>query len=286
MNAPALPESRIYTFVDEARTFVLHFLEGQKLIQDLALIHPITGLGFAYFRKVVLTVQPLICLLKPGEHLGIYLDSSAPYFRLKLETSTGGNMRTMLLPEDFREFPETFTGLLRLNKFSPNQPTPYQSLVEAEGLTLNSLINRVLADSFQNQGSVLLGERSDQSALLLPLPEDPQQADSGEVPDVSEQLATLVPMLQTVMSQALLAPEAIVAALTEHGFQHLAGRTVRFRCECSLERMAQNIIMAYRNELDSLFDPGQEALAITCEYCKAQYAVTRSDLEEANQLFN
>lgn len=286
MNTPALPDSRIYTFVDEARTLVLHFLEGQKLIQDLALVHPVTGAGFAYFREVVLTVQPLVCLLKPGETLGVYLDSSEPYFRLKLETGADGNMRTMLLPEDFREFPETFTGLLRLNKFSPNQPTPYQSLVEAKGLSLDSLINRVLTDSFQNQGTVLLGERSDQSTLLLPLPEDPKRVESGDWPKLSEQIAALTPTLQTVMTQALLDPEVIVATLTKHGFQYLAGRTVQFRCECSLQRMAQNVVMAYRNELDSLFDPGQDTLEITCEYCKTQYAVNRTHLEQANQLFN
>mgnify|MGYP004290673013 CR=1 FL=1 len=53
MNAPALPESRIYTFVDEARTFVLHFLEGQKLIQDLALLHTLGVRLVVVFGKIL-----------------------------------------------------------------------------------------------------------------------------------------------------------------------------------------------------------------------------------------
>ena len=41
------PESRLYTFVDRSREFVLYFLEGQSLIQELALLHPIRRAGFA-----------------------------------------------------------------------------------------------------------------------------------------------------------------------------------------------------------------------------------------------
>ena len=73
-----LPESRLYTFIDEPREYALYFLEGQKLIQDLALVHPIQGSGFAYFREMVLSVQPMIALLKGGEQLGFYLDSDQP----------------------------------------------------------------------------------------------------------------------------------------------------------------------------------------------------------------
>ena len=66
---------RLYTFVDRRREFALYFLEGQRLIHDLALIHPVRGAGFAYFRDAVLSVQPMIALLKPGEQLGFYIDS-------------------------------------------------------------------------------------------------------------------------------------------------------------------------------------------------------------------
>ena len=34
--SPLLPDSRLYTFIDEPREYALYFLEGQKLIQELA----------------------------------------------------------------------------------------------------------------------------------------------------------------------------------------------------------------------------------------------------------
>ena len=55
-DVPEIPESRLYTFMDETREFALTFLEGQRLIHDLALLHAIQGPGFAYFRDVLLRV--------------------------------------------------------------------------------------------------------------------------------------------------------------------------------------------------------------------------------------
>ncbi len=76
MNDQAqIPESRLYTFIDAPREFVMYFLEGQLLIQELALLHSIQRSGFAYFRDVVLSVQPMIALLKQGEQFGFYIDS-------------------------------------------------------------------------------------------------------------------------------------------------------------------------------------------------------------------
>ena len=46
-----LLESRIYTFVDSTKRFAFYFLEGQQLIQELALIHPLQGVGFAQARR-------------------------------------------------------------------------------------------------------------------------------------------------------------------------------------------------------------------------------------------
>ena len=61
---PELPESRLLTFIDSAREFALYFLEGQRLIHDLALLHGIHGLGFGYWRDAVLSIQPMIGLLE------------------------------------------------------------------------------------------------------------------------------------------------------------------------------------------------------------------------------
>src|SRR5437762_2587208 len=120
-----LPVSRLYSFLDHKNGFNIHFLEGQKLIEDLVLTHPLQGSGFAYFRDSILGILPIIFFLKPGESLGIYIDSEDPYFRLKIETGSTGHTRTLLLPEEFNLFPMKITGKVRVTKIFPNQKAPY-----------------------------------------------------------------------------------------------------------------------------------------------------------------
>ena len=59
-----LAVSRLYSFLDHKEGFNVHFLEGQKLIHDLVLLHPMKGSGFAYFRDTFLGLMPIIFFLR------------------------------------------------------------------------------------------------------------------------------------------------------------------------------------------------------------------------------
>jgi molecular chaperone Hsp33 len=273
-----ISESRLYTLIDEARDYALYFLEGQQLIQDVALVHPIRGVGFAYFRDVVLSVQPMIAFLKHGEQFGFYIDSADPYFRLKIETARHGSTRCMLLPEDFQEFPEAMRGLVRVHKLFPDSP-PYESVLKVEGLPLREIVNRVLHDSYQVNCAMLLSEASDQSVFLHQLPPSAGNDDFEYSPEAvrarREQIRSSV---RQIFGRALHESEDIVTAFAEIGFRVLAHRPMRFHCSCSREGMVQNVRSVYRREGDSLFDPGADDLEVVCEYCKSRYRVTRVEL--------
>lgn len=276
--SPVLPESRLYTFIDEPREYALYFLEGQRLIQDLALVHPIQGPGFAYFRETVLSVQPMIALLKGGEQIGFYLDSDEPDFRLKIETSHAGATRCMLLPEDFREFPAAMHGLIRLLKLFPNNRPPYESVIEARGLALRQVVNRVLTDSYQVNCAIQIADASDQSLMLHRLP---MVEDGDESPDAAKDRRDGIrERVEALFAQALTDPTEIAASFAAVGFRLLAHRPIRFECTCSRERMFVNLIPIYEREGESLFDPGSETLEIRCEYCKSRYEYTRAELRQ------
>jgi molecular chaperone Hsp33 len=273
-----ISESRLYTLIDEARDYALYFLEGQQLIQDVALVHPIRGVGFAYFRDVVLSVQPMIAFFKHGEQFGFYIDSAEPYFRLKIETAHHGSTRCMLLPEEFQEFPEAMRGLVRVHKLFPDSP-PYESVLKVEGLPLREIVNRVLHDSYQVNCAMMLSDVSDQSALLHQLPPSVGNDDFEYSPETvrarREQIRSSV---REIFALALHESEEIATAFAEIGFRVLAHRPMRFRCSCSREGMVENVRSVYRREGDSLFDPGADDLEVVCEYCKSRYRVARAEL--------
>jgi molecular chaperone Hsp33 len=273
-----IPESRLYTFIDGSREFALYFLEGQCLIQEVALIHPIRGTGFAYFRDVLLSVQPMVALLKGGEQFGFYIDSEEPYFRLKIETAHNGSTRCMLLPESFQEFPEAMRGLVRLHKLQPGR-APYESVLEAKGLPLREIVNQVLRDSYQVNCAMMLSEASDQSVMLHQLPpltrKDEYEYSPAAVRSRREGIRESV---RAIFAKALHDEDGIVSVFAEIGFRLLAHRAMRVQCSCSRERMVENLRPVYQQEGDGLFEPGADDLEVVCEYCKSRYRVGRREL--------
>jgi len=276
----SLPESRLYTFIDAPREFALYFLEGQKLIQDLALLSPLRRHGFACFRDVVLSVQPLIALLKHGEQFGFYLDASEPRFRLKIESGHNGATRCMVLPESLAAFPATVSGVVRLLKIFPSR-VPYESVLAVDGLPPAEIVNMVLDVSYQAHCVVVVAATSDQSLMLHQLP--PSRSESYELSDaaVAERRRGMTREVERLFALGLSAPPEIEAAFSGLGFRLLASRPVSFRCSCSQARMVSSLRLLRRREREELFDPGENELEAVCEYCKARYRVTRAELERA-----
>ncbi len=278
---PDLPESRIYTFVNDTREFALHFLEGQKLIYDLALLHPIEGGGFSYFRDTVLSVQLMVTLLKQGQHFGFYIDSEEPYFRLKLETNARGLMRSLLVPENaLPKCPDSVSGIARFVKLFSNNQEPYSSIIQLKQTSLKEIVNEVLSQSYQVKGKIVVSEETDQSLLLIQLPSLSGDPDELDPDGLSKFWDANQDTFHELFKQALTDPETIAETFSQHAFQLLAGRTVKFRCDCSKEQMTLNLTRIPQPDRADLFDLGQDTLEITCEYCKTVYLITKREIDE------
>ena len=272
-----LPDSRLTTFLDASGDHALYFLEGQKLVRDLALVHAMPPRGFAYFRDFVLSIEPLIALMKGGEQLGFYVDSESPRFSLKIEASHAGDTRCLLFPADFGDFPAAMTGTVRVRRHDVRGGQPYESVIEATRLALRDVVNRVLEVSWQVSCRVVVSQASDQSAMLHRLPplpgleiEDPQQA-------LQARMEELTPGLEELFARGLTDPDAITAALAGLGFRPIASRSVRFHCPCSRERFISQLRVI--NAQSPLFDPGQTETEVTCEYCRTSYTLTRAEVD-------
>lgn len=77
--------SKIYQFVDEGESFILRFLDAQKLMQDIVLTHSNDQAGakkFQFFRDLILSSTHLISYLKHRESLGLFIDSESPFFSI------------------------------------------------------------------------------------------------------------------------------------------------------------------------------------------------------------
>lgn len=287
VGAESLPDSQLYTFIDEPRQYAMYFLEGQRLIRDLALLHTVRAAGFAYFRDAVLSIQPMIAFLKRGEQLGFYIDSEEPYFRLKIETGHHGDMRCVLFPDDFREFLETMNGIVRVRKLFPHNRPPYDSVIKAEALALRAIVNRVLQDSFQVNSVVRVSPVSDQSLMLHLLPPLSGKEDyEYSIEAARQRRSGIEQSLDRIFEQALHDDESIEHAFAGIGFRLLGKRRIRLRCGCSRQRMIENLKLVAEREEQSLFDPDQDVLELVCEYCKSKYYVSRDDMANTGNPVN
>lgn len=273
-----LSASRLYSFLDSQHGFAVHFLDGQKLVHDLALIHPLKGAAFAYFRDTVLGFMPMISFLKPGESLGIYVDSARPYFRLKIETNQAGHTRTLLLPEDFNQFPMKLTGETRITKQFPGGRSPYTSVMQFEDMDSSQLANQIIRGSYQATAETVVSEIADQSYLVIKLPAAQVNSTLEDLtPSLPEFLARHKAFFHDICEEHYSDVKEIVAAFEKGPFTYLSSRQVGLHCPCSHDQMAHNLRLMYAADPDALFE-GDAFVEAKCDYCKKTYRITRDEV--------
>lgn len=275
-----LANSRLYSFLDHKNGFNIHFLEGQKLIHDLVLTHPLQGSGFSYFRDMVLGLMPIIHFLKPMESLGIYLDSEDPYFRLKIETNNAGHTRMLLLPESFNQFPMELNGAARITKIVQDK-SPYTSMLALENTPTKEVINKILNESYQVPAKVIVAEISDQSIMVTKLPSLNVNKISDDSVSLNDYLAKHALIFHDIFEEAPNDIEKIVQLFEAQGLAYLASKQINFYCPCSKERMVGNLKNMYQGKVEELM-AGDPHLDIKCDYCNAHYVILESDLKELN----
>jgi len=276
-----LAESQLYSFLDRNNDFLIHFFEGQKVIQDLVLIHELKDKGFSYLRDLVLSTQPMISLLKPNEGFGIYLDSEEPYFRWKIETNWNGNMRTLLAPEDFNIIPSKVDGVCRLVKIPPNNQKPYTSLIELKQSQFNEIINGILSKSFQNQSVIKVSDLSDQSIMLMKLPKatvDKESIDSS--PSLNEYLLLKNNEIQEIFKKALNNSKDVIDIFTSKGYSLINQRKVQLHCPCSKDRMLFTLRNLYQNNKEGFFKPEEVKIEMRCDYCKKLFSFFKEEITQ------
>lgn len=274
-----LQESRLYSFIDQKEGFTLHFLEGQKLIHDLAIIHSNTGSGFSYFRDAILSIQLMISYLKPGEGLGIYIDSEEPYFRLKVEMSEQGQMRTLLLPEDFNQFPKSINGKCRVVKTLPNEACPYTSIINLEGVNFHEVVNQILKESYQLKSEIYLSDESDQSVMIMKLPSvNIDKLQTNYTLNVNEYWNQIKDKLHDLFAKHTFDYKTIQDHIENMGLLYLGSKEIKFKCTCSRERMLQGVqTLIQSSGIDHIFSPDEDEIETKCDYCKTSYLLLKKE---------
>jgi molecular chaperone Hsp33 len=274
-----LPESRLYSFIDQKEGFTLHFLDGQKIVQDIAIAHKLTGPGFNFFRDILLSTQMLLAFLKAGEGLGIYLDSDDPYFKFNIEMNDFGQMRTLLLPENLNIFPNKIKGRCRLSKTSPNEKNPYHSIIDLTDTALTDIINKLLRDSYQLPSQIYLSDVSDQVIMISKLPSvNIDKVQTNYRLSIEEYWLKNKNDFEYLFNNFLSSTPEIHQFFENKNLLFLSSREVQFRCNCSRERMSQGLWSLIKSAgINHIFMEDEDEIETKCDYCNKNYSFKRNE---------
>lgn len=271
-----LPESRQYKFLHRQSGISLQFLEGQKLVHDLALVHHLQPHAFSALRDTVLATTPMTAFLKDHESFGLYIDSENPYFRFKIEAGSNGQIRALLLPEEFNNDLHNVSGISRLVKINSYTPDrAYNSINQLHHAPFDRIMDQILSESWQMPALTRVSSVSDQSLLLHKIPD---RAEPGDSTVIKEFWLAHADKFNQITALALHEDEPISEAFSKLGFELLGIVPVYFKCTCSHERMLSTLRSLHRTGEDLLPEDPEEQIETRCDYCRRQYRFDRDEI--------
>lgn len=277
-----LNPSRLYTFLHPSKRFSFTFFEAQKFIYDMFTVHPLPAASLNYFREVLLSSHCLIHFLKPGENIGVYIDSDEPYFRLKIETGFSGKSRSLLLPEVFDDFPKKVNGLCRIIKFNPHQQTPYSSIIKLENDSYETMINQIFKSSYQMDSTVKVSDIADQSLMICRLPSNEYNKPDELEKSSNDLMLEHEEFIKNLFNSSFNEIQNIVPFFENLGFEYLNSKQIEFYCPCNKEQFISSLTKLTANHFEDLFK-NEDSIEVKCDYCKTFYNITKDDfLNEIN----
>lgn len=220
----------------------------------------------------------MLYFTKVNENLGFYIDSEEPYFRFKIEMNHQGTMRTLLLPEDFAQFPQTLTGRARITKLFP-KATPYSSVIELHAEKAGQIANNIIRQSYQTKSEILVSTNNETSIMITKMP--PSNVDTKiedfEDTDLQTFMKTNKGFLDTCLEIKDKTEEGIIAHFAKFEYNLLGSKQVQFNCPCSQDRMITNLLTLSHNDLNEVFHESQ-FVEIRCDYCNKLYHITKEEM--------
>ena len=271
--------SRQFRFINNQHGYTISLIEGHSLIEQISTVHNIGPHALDFYKKTLLGSTQLINFLKAGENFGFYIDSEGPYFRFKIEMSHNGSLRTLLLPEDFDDFPTKFTGKCRLNKIMQGK-SPYTSILDYNDFPVEQIVNEVMEKSYQTNSKIFLSDDLCSSLMLTKLPPTNinKKIDDFEELSFEQMQIEYKDLINSALNLKVSDIENTEKVFQKFDFKYLGSKEIKFHCPCSHERMVNNLFTLNQVDIDELFSESSK-IETRCDYCNTIYTIKKEEVK-------
>lgn len=254
------------------------FLQGTSPIATIALGRALSGAALVG------------STLKQGQRTAIKFEGGGPIKRLIAEIEWDGSMRgTVAVPDAVAEsVPAALgrAGFLTVTR-DLGMKEPYSGMVQLYTSEIAEDLAYYLTDSEQIPSamglSVTLGDDGQIIAsggfLIQSLP----PSDEAVVDQIMTTISKLPPLATLLKDDAT--PQQLLDILLD-GLEHhsLESTDLFFRCGCSQDKVERALLSLGADELNKMITEQGEA-SVTCEFCKQQYRLERSELETLSKSY-
>ena len=253
-------------------------INGKHLLDEVSKIHNIGPHAEGFYQKTILSSLQMLNFLKPTENLGFYIDSEEPYFRFKIEIGNSGSFRTLLLPEEFQDFPKSVTGKCRIYKTYTSRE-PYTSIINLENHPLENIANEMMEKSYQTNSKILLKEDSKVSILLTKLPPSNvnKKIEDFEDLNLSQIESTHQEFIEKVFNQTNFEIPVLEELFNELEMNYIGSKQVEFHCPCSRDRMIENLFTLSLKDREEIFH-NSSSVDTRCDYCNTIYTIQKDEI--------
>ena len=239
----------------------------------------LSGKGLTLLGHALTAATLLVETLKIEGSVSLQIRGSGAIHLLLAEATSEHTIRGIIRqshePEDGESLQEIFETDKLVITIKGKKGASHQGIVPLAGDSISTALRAYFDQSEQLPTSFWFAcdEKSATGMLLQKLPAEENDKDAWN---------RVLHIAQTTQQEELLALEAeelLHRLFHEEDLEVFEARPIMFSCNCSQERTRDMLVSLGKTEIDSLIEE-QNEVAITCEFCNANYNFDKVDLEQ------
>jgi molecular chaperone Hsp33 len=228
-------------------------------------------------------------LLKTGQRVGLRFEGNGPLRKILVEADSDGTVRGTVGDHDADLPPRNGkldvagvlgrAGFLTVTK-DLRLKDPYSGTVQLYTSEIAEDLAFYLTESEQIPSAVGLGVYVETNGgvsaaggfLIQSLP----PSDDAVINRLTEQIQAMPPITE-LLRRGRTPEELLDHIFSEIPIDFFEKRLLSFKCSCSKERVINALVSLGQKELNSMIEQ-EEAVEVTCEFCREVYAFSREEM--------